>query len=100
MSSNPLDLIKDLEVREVEAGLLRAAKQARAYAAQTHTAIVVVRNGQIIKESFPVHDEIKASRLLKLLWSSNIFSLAYILMYVNLGINTLPHFCQVKILQV
>ena len=61
MSSNPLDLIKDLEVREVEAGLLRAAKQARAYAAQTHTAIVVVSNGQIIKESFPVHDEIKAS---------------------------------------
>ena len=61
MSSNPLDLIKDLEVREVEAGLLRAAKQARAYAAQTHTAIVVVRNGPIIKESFPVHDEIKAS---------------------------------------
>ena len=61
MSINSLDLAKDLEVREVEAALLRAAKQARAYAAQTHTAIVVVRNGQIIKESFPVLDEIKSS---------------------------------------
>jgi hypothetical protein len=61
MSSIPLDLAKDLEVREVEAALLRAAKQARAYAAQTHTAIIVVRNGQIIKETFPVPDEIKSS---------------------------------------
>lgn len=61
MSSIPLDLTKDLEVREVEAALLRAAKQARAYAAQTHTAIIVVRNGQIIKETFPVPDEIKSS---------------------------------------
>jgi len=61
MSSIPLDLAKDLEVREVEVALLRAAKQARAYAAQTHTAIIVVRNGQIIKETFPVPDEIKSS---------------------------------------
>jgi len=61
MSSIPLDLAKDIEVREVEAALLRAAKQARAYAAQTHTAIIVVRNGQIIKETFPVPDEIKSS---------------------------------------
>ncbi len=62
MNTTPLDRAKDVDVHGVEAALLRAAKQARAYAAQTHTAIVVVRNGQLIKETFPAHEpEIKSS---------------------------------------
>jgi hypothetical protein len=62
MNTKPLDRAKDTDARGVEAALLRAAKQARIYAAQTHTAIVVVRNGQLIKESFPTNQiEIKSS---------------------------------------
>lgn len=52
MNTKPLDQALDADARQAQTALMRAAIRAREIAAATHTAIVVVRNGQLIKESF------------------------------------------------
>jgi len=53
MNPKPIDQAQDEDIRQVPAVLARAAKRAREIAAMTKTAVVVVRNGQLIKESVP-----------------------------------------------
>lgn len=50
MNNKPISLARDEDARNALAALERAAIRARQIAAQTQTAIVVVRNGQLIKE--------------------------------------------------
>jgi len=50
MTNKPISLARDEDARNALAALERAAIRARQIAAQTQTAIVVVRNGQLIKE--------------------------------------------------
>ncbi len=50
MNNKPISLARDEDARNALAALERAALRARQIAAQTQTAIVVVRNGQLIKE--------------------------------------------------
>jgi hypothetical protein len=56
MNPKPISKELDEEVRNVTAALMRAGQRARIIAAQTHTDIVIVRNGKLIKE-VPVMQE-------------------------------------------
>lgn len=50
MNTQPLNQAKDEDVRQVEIALRRAAQKARLLAQQTHTPLVVVRDGQLLVE--------------------------------------------------
>lgn len=47
-------ITEDPDMQKATAALLRAAKRARQVAQQTGTAIVVVRNGELVREIQPV----------------------------------------------
>jgi hypothetical protein len=51
MNPKPLSQARDEDTRNVTAALQRAGQRARTIAIQTQTAIVVVRNGKLIKET-------------------------------------------------
>jgi hypothetical protein len=51
MNPKPLNQARDEDARNVTAALQRAGRRARAIAVQTRTAIVVVRNGELIRET-------------------------------------------------
>jgi hypothetical protein len=53
MNPKPLNQARDEDARNITAALLRASQRARNIASQTQTALVVVRNGQLIKETLP-----------------------------------------------
>lgn len=53
MNPKPLHQARDEDARNVMAALLRASVRARDIASQTQTAIVVVRNGQLVREVPP-----------------------------------------------
>jgi hypothetical protein len=58
MNTQPLNQAKDEDARQVEIALRRAAQKARLLAAQTHTPLVVVRDGQLLVEQVsPVSQE-------------------------------------------
>ncbi len=42
--------IRDKDLANVEAALLRAAKKAREVAEQTHTPLVIYENGHVVKK--------------------------------------------------
>ena len=48
---NAESITDDPDMKNATAALLRAAKRARKIAQQTETAIVVVRNGQLVREA-------------------------------------------------
>ncbi|MBF0400368.1 MAG: hypothetical protein HQL90_06325 [Magnetococcales bacterium] len=50
MNSKPLSQARDEDARHVEQALERAARRAREIAVQTRTALVVVRDGQLVRE--------------------------------------------------
>jgi hypothetical protein len=50
MNTQPLNQAKDEDARQVEIALRRAAQKARLLAVQTHTPLVVVRDGQLLVE--------------------------------------------------
>lgn len=50
MNNKPLSQARDEDARHVEQALERAAQRAREIAVQTQTALVVVRDGQLIRE--------------------------------------------------
>lgn len=50
MNTQPLNQAKDEDARQVETALRRAAQKARLLAEQTHTPLVVVRDGQLLVE--------------------------------------------------
>lgn len=52
MNTHPLNQAKDEDARQVEIALRRAAQKARLLAVQTHTPLVVVRDGQLLVEQF------------------------------------------------
>ena len=54
MNTQALSDAKDEDARHVEAALRRAAQKARLVAAQTHTPLVVVRQGKLLLE--PITD--------------------------------------------
>jgi len=49
MNQKPIGQAKDADIRNAQAALQRAAKRAREVAQQTHTALVLNRQGQMIK---------------------------------------------------
>ncbi len=51
MNPKPLSQARDADARNITAALQRAGQRARMVAEQTQTAIVVVRNGQLIRET-------------------------------------------------
>ncbi len=51
MNPKPLSQARDEDARNVTAALQRAGQRARTIATQTQTAIVVVRNGKLIRET-------------------------------------------------
>jgi len=53
MNPKPLSQAKHEEIRRVLPALIRAAQRARAVAAQTQTAVVVVRDGVLVIERVP-----------------------------------------------
>ncbi|MBF0340763.1 MAG: hypothetical protein HQL95_07330 [Magnetococcales bacterium] len=53
MNDKPLGQASDEDLRQVEQALERAARRAREIAFQTHTALVVVRDGRLVRE-YPV----------------------------------------------
>lgn len=58
MNTQPLNQAKDEDARQVETALRRAAQKARLLAEQTHTPLVVVRDGQLLVEQVsPVSQE-------------------------------------------
>lgn len=50
MNPKPLSQARDEDARNITAALQRAGQRARTVAAQTQTAIIVVRNGKLIRE--------------------------------------------------
>ncbi|MBF0134216.1 MAG: hypothetical protein HQL75_16715 [Magnetococcales bacterium] len=50
MNSKPLSQAQDKDVRHVEQALERAARRTREIAVQTRTALVVVRDGRLVRE--------------------------------------------------
>lgn len=50
MNPKPLSQARDEDARNVTAALQRAGQRARIVAAQTQTAIIIVRDGKLIRE--------------------------------------------------
>ncbi|MEO5365766.1 MAG: hypothetical protein H7831_05325 [Magnetococcus sp. WYHC-3] len=50
MNNKPLSQARDEDARHVEQALERAARRAREIAVQTRTALVVVRDGRLVRE--------------------------------------------------
>jgi hypothetical protein len=50
MNNKPIDQARDEDARNALAALQRAALQARRIAAQTRTALVVVKDGKLVRE--------------------------------------------------
>lgn len=50
MNPKPLSEAHDEDLRNVTAALLRAGQRARTIAVQTHTDLVVMRDGKVIRE--------------------------------------------------
>ena len=55
MSKQPVSRLPDADMQAAPAALLRAARRAREIARQTGTAVVVMRDGKLVKER-PVDD--------------------------------------------
>jgi hypothetical protein len=51
MSRAPVSQLPDSDMQAVASALLRAAQRARELARQTHTAVVIVRDGILVEES-------------------------------------------------
>jgi hypothetical protein len=51
MSRTPVSQLPDTDMQAVPTALLRAAQRARELARQTHTAVVIVRDGILVEES-------------------------------------------------
>ena len=50
MNAKPLDEARDQDLRNVLPALKRSVQRARQVAAQTQTAIILVRHGKIVRE--------------------------------------------------
>jgi len=50
MSKQPVSRLQDDDMQAVQPALLRAARRAREIARQTGTAVVVMRDGKLVKE--------------------------------------------------
>lgn len=50
MSKQPVSRLPDADMQAATAALLRAARRAREIARQTGTAVVVMRDGKLVKE--------------------------------------------------
>jgi len=50
MSKQPVSRLPDADMQAAPAALLRAARRAREIARQTGTAVVVMRDGKLVKE--------------------------------------------------
>lgn len=57
MNAKSLQEAKDEDLRNVLPALKRAAQRARQIAAQTQTAIIVMRDGQIVREYPSLNDQ-------------------------------------------
>ncbi|MBF0109076.1 MAG: hypothetical protein HQL76_07875 [Magnetococcales bacterium] len=58
MNDKPLSQAEDADVRHVMQALERTSRRAREIAFQTRTALVVVREGRLVRE-YPVHPDIQ-----------------------------------------
>jgi hypothetical protein len=56
MSKQPFSQLPDADMQGTYAALLRAARRAREIARQTGTAVVVMRDGKLVKERQAVPD--------------------------------------------
>ncbi len=57
MNMRSLQEIKDEDLRNILPALQRAAQRARQIAAQTQTAIIVMRDGQMVREYPSLNDQ-------------------------------------------
>lgn len=57
MNAKSLQDAKDEDLRNALPALQRAAQRARQIAAQTQTAIIVMRDGQMVREYPSLHDK-------------------------------------------
>jgi hypothetical protein len=56
MNTQPLEQARDEDARQVQIVLMRSARRAREIAAETHTAVIVIRNGELVKEYVSADD--------------------------------------------
>jgi len=54
--------LPDADMQAAPAALLRAGRRAREIARQTNTAVVVMRNGQLVEERDPPEESAKTDR--------------------------------------
>ncbi len=57
MNMKSLQEIEDEDLRNILPALKRATQRARQIAAQTQTAIIVMRDGQMVREYPSLHDQ-------------------------------------------
>ena len=63
MSGSMISKLPDADMQAAPAALLRAAQRAREIAQQTDTALVIMRDGQIIEERVTKMEEVPPTNL-------------------------------------